>query len=449
MDSSHSVWASPQMTAAQAAGDLGGIVRLGRIAAGLSQQQLADQLHCSASTLSRLETGHQPLTNTAMLRRIAQHLAIPAHLLGLAAFPPQHDEREGTSARASTLRVATVAGNGDSGESGDNPMRRRTLMAAAGLTVPMHLLTLLDDALALSAAPAPADSTGQVAARLERARTQFDAGALTPLVGELPDLLASAHTLAGQAEAPRSCALLASCYDVATETLVKLGRSTASRITADRSTAWAARSGSPIAMAESARALGIVLRHEGRPRIAERVTLRAIGNLEATGLLTMVQADIYVRMLCTCAYNAAQAGDRERALDMIAEAERSATRLPALPSVTQPSTISPAQVTLYRVGVHWALGDAGTALHAGRDLRAGHFRTPERRARLYTDLARAWWQWGKPEQTAHQLLAAYHQAPSEVRYRPAIRSIVQDLAALHPQTSGVRELMALAIPATS
>jgi hypothetical protein len=56
------------------------------------------------------------------------------------------------------------------------------------------------------------------------------------------------------------------------------------------------------------------------------------------------------------------------------------------------------QVILYRVGVHWSLGDAGAALHVGRGLHPGQFTTPERRGRLHTDLARAWWQGGKPEQ---------------------------------------------------
>ena len=76
---------------------------------------------------------------------------------------------------------------------------------------------------------------------------------------------------------------MASCYDLATETLNKIGRYGANRITADRATARAGLSGSPIAIA-AARSLGIVLRHEERQQIADRVTLEAAGRLEATGL---------------------------------------------------------------------------------------------------------------------------------------------------------------------
>lgn len=92
--------------------------------------------------------------------------------------------------------------------------------------------------------------------------------------------------------------------------------------------------------------------------------------------------------------------------------------------------------------VHWALGDAGTALEAGKDLRSAQFPTAERKARLGTDMARAWWAWQRPEQTAHALLGAFRASPSEVRDRPAIRSIVTELNEQHPRTSGVRELQA-------
>ncbi|MGW9211337.1 hypothetical protein ACWGR4_30725 [Embleya sp. NPDC055664] len=105
-------------------------------------------------------------------------------------------------------------------------------------------------------------------------------------------------------------------------------------------------------------------------------------------------------------------------------------------------TVTPASVGgLYEVGVLYCLGDAGAALHAGRDLHPGRFPTAERRGRLHTDLARAWWQLGKPEQTAAALAAAHHEAPGEVRDRPTIRRVVTELAERHPKAIGVRDLL--------
>ncbi len=95
--------------------------------------------------------------------------------------------------------------------------------------------------------------------------------------------------------------------------------------------------------------------------------------------------------------------------------------------------------------MHWALGDAGAALEAGKDLRAAQFPTAEseRRVRLGTDMARTWWVWRRPEQTARALLGAYRARPGEVRDRPAIRSVVTELADRRPLTTGVRELHAV------
>ena len=138
-----------------------------------------------------------------------------------------------------------------------------------------------------------------------------------------------------------------------------------------------------------------------------------------------------------------KADDRDRALELIGEARRASTRLRPAPAPQPQFRLDAPQVALYEVGVHWSLGDAGNALAAGRDLHTAQFSTPERRGRLHTDMARAWWQRGSPEQTARRLLAAYQQAPGEVRDRPSIRKIADDLVNHHGRISTVRELAAV------
>ncbi|WP_067140439.1 hypothetical protein [Microtetraspora malaysiensis] len=317
-------------------------------------------------------------------------------------------------------------------------MHRRTLLSAVGLAIPMQLLIKLDDALAvLPAASSPPDLS-RVTARLAQARDRYDMGDLTRLIADLPDLLGAAHEAADYHARPDAYALAASCYDLATVALNKIGSHQASRITADRATMLARLSGSPVSEAASARCLGIVLRHEGRATVADQVVLRAIALLESTGLARPSEAATYTQMLCAGAYNAARLGDRDRALAMSKEAREAAARLPTLPG--QRVAISSAHVTGYEVSVHWRLGDAGAALDAGRSLHPSQLPTPERRGRLHTDLARAWWQWGKPEQTALALLAACRESVPEVRDRPAIRSMAVQLIERHSKASGVREL---------
>ncbi len=315
-------------------------------------------------------------------------------------------------------------------------MRRRTLLAAAGTAVPASLLLGVDDALA--GIPAPSGVSVQPDVRLARARRMFDTGQHSALLRDLPGLLGDAHAVRSRPDLDH--ARLSACYTLATQVLVKIGRHDRARITADRATTYASLSGSPLAAAAAARELAIVLRHQDQAVAAQRLILNTAAEVEATGLHTDAQAAAYAQMLCTTSYTAARAGDRGQALASIEEARRAARRLPAFPPDGRLFRISPAAVDLYAVGVHWALGDAGAALEAGRDLRAEQFPTAERKGRMHTDLARAWWQWGKPEQTASELLGAMKVSPGEVRDRPAIRAIVAELSSRHPRTSGVREL---------
>lgn len=420
-------WSSPRARALIAAGNTGGLIRWARRERGWRQTDLGKATGYSASAVSRLETAQRPATDLDMLKSFADALVIPAGVLAAVLGV--------TPSRATT--VATAERHAESRE---DPMKRRALLAT-GLAVPLYALNSLDESLALLPEPAAAPTPAALSAGYRRARSLFNAGAHVPLIEVLPDLLATAEACAAVGEAA-DYARLAACYDLATEALSKIGRHGASRITADRSTTYARLSGSPLAAAASARAFSIVLRHEGRAETARRVTLHAASRLEATGLTTPAQAAAFAQMLCTVAYAAAEAGDRDRALETIGEAERAAALLPEPAVGPQPFSVTPASVTLYKVGVLWSLGDAGAAVHTGRNLRAAQFPTAERRGRLHTDLARAYWQWGKPEQTAHALLTAHRAAPSEVRDRPSIRAIVTDLTRRHPRTSGVRELAA-------
>ncbi|MFB6579406.1 transcriptional regulator [Streptomyces sp. NPDC056402] len=321
-------------------------------------------------------------------------------------------------------------------------MRRRPLITAAALAVPLSLMTRLESALAST--PEPSGAPAQTLdARLAAAREQFDAAAHAGLLRSLPSLLADAHQGASQTRRDLDYARLSSAYTIASQLLNKLGQYKQSRLTADRATLYAEVSGSPLAAAAATRELAAVLRHQGQEAAAQAHIEAAVARVEATGLATEAQAAAFAQMLCSTAYTAAIAGDRDQALAMIREAARAARDLPDAAHAGRLFAITPAAVDLYAVGVHWALGDAGTALEAGRNLHADQFPTIERKGRMHTDLARAWWQRAKPDQTVGELLSAARLAPGEVRDRPAIRQIVDDLYAKHPHVSGVRELVAV------
>ena len=415
-----------------------------RLARGWSRSRAVAEL----VALYEAEGRPVPAVNTVMLCRW-EHAAVgisadyrhmlcrlyqvpPGHLQpGDAADPaPAETPRRPESV---TQRNGAVTLDGRHDE-GTDPMRRRTLLTAAGLSVPLSLLQRLDDALAVPSQPDHSADPAQIAQRLRAARRQFDTSELAGLVAVLPGLIASAREAAGRVDTPAGWALVSASYSLATDTLNKIGNKSSARLTADRAVLYAERSEDAVAQAASARALGMMLRTEGRPDLATAVMTKGADQLAATGLRTTSEAATHLRLLCARAYTYAWAGDRSRALEGIAEAERAAARIPAMRPFA----------ALYRVDVHYALGDAGTALHAARNLRTDMYRTPVRRGRLHTDLARAWWQWGKPEQAAQELLTAYQHAPAEVRDRPSIRRIADELVERHPRTPGVRHLAALA-----
>ncbi|MEW1639826.1 helix-turn-helix transcriptional regulator [Streptomyces sp. NPDC093801] len=417
------LWTSRRALALVEEHDPGGLVRIGREALDLRQGDLGARLRCSASTVSRLEAGRH--SDVQLLRRAAEEVGVPLDLLASSL---------GLRARARP----TV--ERDPLPDQEDPMRRRTVLAAVGLAAPVSLLGGLETALA--SPPDPTGSPLPLDTRLADARTLFDTGRHSKLLETLPGLLGDTHQAAG-GRRDLDYARLSSAYTLAATLLNKLGAYGTSRITADRAAAYAEVSGSPLAAAAAARELAAVLRHQGQETAAQRHIEAAAVRVEATGLATDAQASAYAQMLCTTAYTAAVAGNRDQALAMIREASHAARNLPDQAPSGRLFPITPASVDLYAVGVHWALGDAGTALEVGRNLQPGQFATAERKGRMHTDLARAWWQWGKPEETAGQLLAAARVSVAEVRDRPPIRQIVTELGARHPRVTGVRELVAI------
>ncbi|MGM9380796.1 helix-turn-helix domain-containing protein [Streptomyces antibioticus] len=402
----------------------GALIRLGRQHHAWTLAVLADRIGCSPATVSRLErrTG---INRLALVHRAAREVGVPGHVLMTSLAPPPS-----TATRA----TGVTARQRDAEE---DPMRRRTLLTATVAAGPAALLMSLDDALAGTPAPSGA---GPLDGRLTGARALYDQGAHARLLAAgLPGLIADAHhAVASRRNLDQ--VRLSAVYSLASAVLIKLGSYDRARLTADRARTWAEISGSPLAAAAAARELAIVLRHQDQHGAAQRLMSSATGGLEPSGLRTEAAAAAYAQMLCTLAYTAARAGQRSEALAMTEEARRAARGLPQAAPPGRLFAISPAAVDLYAVGVHWALGDAGAALDAGKNLRPEQFPTAERKARLGTDMARAWWAWQRPEQTARALLDAYRASPGEVRDRPAIRRIVTELAEGHPRAGSVREL---------
>jgi transcriptional regulator with XRE-family HTH domain len=419
----------------------GAIVRAARIRSGLTLADLGRQCGYSASQISRYERGVQPLTDVTLLRRFADVLTIPHHLLGLAdpagALASRHAE--------TNQRMAAIGGPNLVGyfrpEDGDDPVRRRELLAgAAGLASAALLAPAAAQAISAERRSAsfddllcgqPANPVSLTALRTAIAakREEFQTARYDRLAAGLPGLI-------GMAMATRLCAsgdaqsaassLLADAYIVAANFMVKLNDDPLALTLADRALHSAQAGDDPLTTADASRAVATVLRRTGRRAKAHDLLLSAGTAIEPGRDTTPEQLSVYGTLLQVAAYTAAVDGNRATAYHLISEAKATAARL-GRDANYRYTAFGPANVTLHQISIAQVLGDSGTAIEHAKTLRPSAIPTPERQGRYWIDIARAYHQWNKPEPCYRALLCAERAAPAEVRYRPPVHRMTEDL----------------------
>ncbi|MGW5689024.1 helix-turn-helix domain-containing protein [Nonomuraea sp. NPDC003754] len=422
----------------------GAIVRKARQAAGLTLAELGSRTGYSASQVSRYERGLAPLTDLLVLRRFAGALNIAPQTFGLA--PDAAVEHRARVLSATALPSAAAADSVASGQAGeDDPVRRRQLLTNLALTAaagspllrsggPVSeadagalLITRVRDAM-LGLGPAAADvPAGQLGAALATAHTDFHACRYVRLADRLPLLLATAHA-AGDAMTG-GAAMLAEIYTLITRLLVKMDDQQLGWMAADRARVLAAGAEKPLLAAEAARQLAVLARKAGWYDQAMTIALSAAEHPAlADGSDARYTAQRGLLIQCA-AYTAAHRGDRTGMRELTDEAAAIAARLIAGPLLLRDhgGGFTPATVQLHRISAEYAAGDVGAALTAARRIRPAGLPTTERRARYFTDLARAHGLSGGRDHCLAALLAAERQAPQETHARPAVRDLVQSL----------------------
>jgi transcriptional regulator with XRE-family HTH domain len=421
----------------------GAIVRAARHAAGLTLADLGRRCGYSASQISRYERGVQPLTDITLLRRFAAALAIPPQLFGLTPANGGPATRHAGPKQALAGTGGPNVGRDFQPEDGDDPVRRRELLArAAGLagatvlgvptTAPTRRFASpaagLEELLYKEATAGPVPLAALRAA-VAQARADFQTARYDRLNSGLRRLIATAaatRECADGDERPTASALLAEAYIVAANFMVKLNDDPLAWTLADRALQAAQAGDDPLTIADARRAVATELRRTGRRAKARELLISAATETEPTGHATPDQLSMYGTLLEVAAYTAAVDGNRAAASELIGEASAAAARL-GRDANHRFTAFGPANVTLYQVSIAQVLGDSGTAIEHAKTLRAGAIPTAERRGRYWIDVARAYHQWGKPEPCYRALLAAERAAPAEVRYRPPVHRIADDL----------------------
>ncbi|MEU6206935.1 helix-turn-helix domain-containing protein [Micromonospora musae] len=363
-----------------------------RVRRQLTQQMLADRLRRSKSWVDKVERGVRPLDRYSVIQELAQVLRIdPELLLG----------------RQRPVTVGALDGVDD-------------LRAA---------LARYDTR------PAPAGEAEQLRRLVGHAWLSYQHAHYPQLVRVLPGLLDAAQ--GGQASEP-----LVQAYRITSSLLVKLGEADLGWLAADR--AMAAAGGDPVLSATAAVSVGQALRALGRGRLALAATLAAAEHLEADRRPPGEWA-VGGTLLLQAALAAAGCGDTCRAEELTERAAGIAARLRGYDDPHR-TGFGPVAVELARVvaAVEWGDGGAAVRRHPAVVRRAGWRLLPaECRGAYLLDVARAYLQLGDVRGAARALVDADSVAPAEVRCRPSARTVIAEVARVHPAPAGVARLAAL------
>ncbi|WP_276314956.1 helix-turn-helix domain-containing protein [Streptomyces sp. WAC 06738] len=452
LDSSHPLWHTPAMRDALTRRDAGAIVRLARRAADVTLADLGQAVGYTAASLSRMERGQQPMRDIDLLTRIAGLLGIPPHLLGLA---PRHDPATAASYGSAAPPGIDSLSREPIGEEDEDPVRRRKLLArVAGATTsviltptaataaPRPSLSGLEDVLLYRNTPAlaaPEPTPAAVAAALDAARRDFAACRYDRLARALPSHLALAQALTGAGHPEAGATAVAELYNIATRLCIKMGEDEMAAATADRALTACRGGADALTTAEAHRMVSSVWRRAQHYTRATDVAVTAAQQLTGASndaAVLSAKGNLYA----TAAYTAGKQGDRYLARDLIAEAGATADQL-GHDAVTGGAVFGPSQVILHQISISYLLGDAGTAIEHARRIRPATLPTPERQARYYVDVARAFDQWGKPDRCYSALLAAEKAAPQEVRLG-SVRTIAAGLMRHDRHLPGIRNFAA-------
>jgi transcriptional regulator with XRE-family HTH domain len=426
----------------------GEVVRAARQRNGLTLAELGARTGYSAAQVSRYERGVTPLTDVVVLRRFAEALGIPPVAFGLAGRPGLDGDGDGRRAVTRVLsRAAWSSVAGGRGER-DDDVRRRQLLAtlgvaaasaasrpAAGAATAMPgdagLAELLvarvrDAMLGLAQTPSPA-SVQAVRAGLDGALADFRDSRYSRLAVIVPRLLSAGHLLAAGGESRERDVLLAGIYTITTRMLIKLDDQQLGWMAADRARLLASGGGDPLAAGEAARNLAVLARKAGWHDQASSIALSAAASPLLAGKAPRLAAERGL-LIQSAAYTAARAGDRDTMRELTSQAASIAARLRDANLLRDHGGgFTPATVGLHRISAENYAGDPGAAIAAADRILPASLPTTERRARYWTDTARAWAAWGKRDECLSALLAAEREAPEEIHARPAVRDLVSGM----------------------
>ncbi len=386
---------------------------------GMRQDQLAAAVNRTASWVSQVERGIQPVVRLDVLQLLADGLGVSIQTLRPDAPSPNR------SASASSDQV------------NDLDLVRLSLSGHPALDA------VLDERSA-SAGPDVTQLAATVTELWQLTHSARFAELSTAVAAALPRLEAATRT-ASPEQQPELQLLLSQAYQAVAAAFVRQDEADAAWVAADRALRAAEQSGEALQVFASIYRLAHAFVRLRRLDQAEHAAGKAVvarrTHIAAAGPPSPEALSVLGSLHLVLALAAARAGQREQARKELADAREVAALLGEDRNDFN-LEFGPTNVEIQAVSAAIDLGDAGEALDLGQRIDADRL-SPERRSRLLVDLGRGHVQRRQLGEAVECLLRAEELAPESVRSHLAARSAIRELVLLAGR-SAPPELTALA-----
>ncbi|WP_344119414.1 helix-turn-helix transcriptional regulator [Streptomyces blastmyceticus] len=389
-----------------------------RVRRGLTQRELADAIGRTASWLSQVERGVQPVNRLDVLHMLADGLGVPLHELRPDA--PPSDQADESAPEPNDLDRARLLISG-------HPAPGTLLDSGSPYEGPSfaELRSAVDDAWSLAHGDRFAE--------------------LSALLSSLIPHVERAARAVEERDRAEVYGLLARAYQALSAAFVRQNEPDAAWVAADRSIAAAERSGHVMGVFAGTFRLAHAFVRLKRYDQAEHTALSAANALGAYAARTEAPLPEVLSLLgsfqLALALVHARTGNRADARRETANARRTAGLLREDRN-DHNLEFGPTNVEVQAVSIAVDLGDAGEALDISERLDASGL-SAERQARLALDVGRAHAQLRHVEEALTCFLGAERLSPEMVRTHVAARAAIRDLMLIVGRTASP-ELRALA-----
>jgi transcriptional regulator with XRE-family HTH domain len=383
---------------------LGERIKRLRMAALMTQDDLAAAAGVSTDLIRKLEQGQRHTASIGSLHRIARALGVDiAALLGPA-------------------RRVSASG----------PDQGLIYAIRDALTSVDGLLGELDDA------------DGPDLAELQRAVVYswglYWSGRYDPLAATLPGLLteaqAATHAAVGDGQAAD---LAGQVHQVVANTLVRLGASDLGHVAAREALRLANIAPDPLQQAAARCTLGSVLMSQGRFIDAERVAVATAQDVQPSGEASPAELSVYGGVLLLGATSAARQGRAGAATELLGEAAETADRA-GVDRIDYEVVFGPSNVVMQSVDCSVVAEDYVAAAQMARRMPRDSALPLAARSRHLADVAHAELRLGRIQAAESALLTMERAAPEWTTHHRLPRVLVGELLTLRRPSLRLREL---------